>query len=141
MRRYVVHNRAISGSPEIRSEPPQTVEVVVSVPTVVKAVGIFFALILVYLVRDALLSIALSAVFILGLDPPVSALERRGWGRGRAALLVFAIIALVVFTIIVWAVEAGVGRDRRLRRRSPRLHRQGAAQRRADEDPRFWAVP
>ena len=72
--------------PEISTaEPagPRTVEVVVSVPTVVKAVGIFFGLILAYLVRDALLSIALSAVLILGLDPPVSALERRGWGRGQ----------------------------------------------------------
>ena len=100
----MVHNRSISTSPEIR-EPPQTVEIVVSVPTVVKAVGIFFALILVYLVRDALLSIALSAVFILGLDPPVSALERRGWGRGRAALAIFAVIAIVVFGIVVWAVK------------------------------------
>ena len=68
-----------------RSAPSlrQKVEIVVSVPTVVKAVGIFLALILVYLVRDALLSIALSAVLVLGLDPPVNALERRGWGRGR----------------------------------------------------------
>src|SRR5215210_6953806 len=47
------------------------VEVVVSVPTVVKALAIFFGVILVYLMRDALLSIALSAVFVLGLDPPV----------------------------------------------------------------------
>ena len=62
---------------------PRTVEIVVSVPTVVKAVGIFFGLLLIYLVRDALLSIALSAVFILGLDPPVSALERRGWAAAR----------------------------------------------------------
>ena len=44
------------------------------------------ALILVYLAQDALLSIALSAVLVLGLDPPVKVLERRGWGRGRAAL-------------------------------------------------------
>ena len=34
---------------------PRTVEIVVSVPTVVKAVGIFFALLLAYLVRDCLL--------------------------------------------------------------------------------------
>jgi predicted PurR-regulated permease PerM len=93
--------------PTVPVEPPAppTVEVVVSVPTVVKAVGIFFGLILVYLGRDALLSIALSAVFILGLDPPVRALERRGWGRARAALLLFAAIALVLFVIVVWAAK------------------------------------
>jgi predicted PurR-regulated permease PerM len=84
---------------------PRTVEVVVSVPTVVKAVGIFFALLLAYLVRDALLSIALSAVLILGLDPPVSALERRGWSRGRAALAIFAFIALVLAVIVIWAAK------------------------------------
>ena len=61
----------------------KTTEIVVSVPTVVKAVGIFFGLIVAYLVRDALLSIALAVVMILGLDPPVSALERRGWAGGR----------------------------------------------------------
>jgi predicted PurR-regulated permease PerM len=82
----------------------RTIEIVVSVPTVVKAVGIFFALILAYLVRDALLSIALAAVLVLGLDPPVSALERRGWGRGKAALMLFATIGLVL-AVIVWAVK------------------------------------
>jgi predicted PurR-regulated permease PerM len=82
-----------------------TTEVVVSVPTVVKAVGIFFALLLTYLVRDALLSIALSAVLVLGLDPPVSALERRGWGRGKAALLVFGFIGLVLSVIVIWAAR------------------------------------
>jgi predicted PurR-regulated permease PerM len=81
------------------------VEIVVSVPTVVKAVGIFFALIVVYLVRDALLSIALSAVLVLGLDPPVSALERRGWGRGKAALFVFAVIGLILAVIVIWAAK------------------------------------
>jgi predicted PurR-regulated permease PerM len=81
------------------------VEIVVSVPTVVKAVGIFFALLLTYLVRDALLSIALSIVLVLGLDPPVSALERRGWGRGRAAMLVFAVIACVLSVIVIWAAK------------------------------------
>ena len=82
-----------------------TTEIVVSVPTVVKAVGIFFALIVAYLVRDALISIALSAVLILGLDPPVRALERRGWGRGKAAMAVFATIALIISVIVIWAAK------------------------------------
>ena len=84
---------------------PQMIEVVVSVPTVVKALGIFFGIILVYLSRDALLDIALAAVLVLGLDPPTSALVRRGWGRGRAALAVFGIIFLVIFVIVVWTVR------------------------------------
>jgi predicted PurR-regulated permease PerM len=81
------------------------IEVVVSVPTVVKALAIFFGVLLVYLAKDALLSIALSAVFVLGLDPPVAALERRGWGRGKAALAVLGALVAAVFVIVVWAVN------------------------------------
>ena len=33
-----------------------------------------------------LISIFVAAVLALGLDPPVAALVRRGWKRGRAAL-------------------------------------------------------
>jgi predicted PurR-regulated permease PerM len=84
---------------------PPTVEVVFSVPTVVKALGVFFGVIVAFLVRDALLSIALATVLVLGLDPPTSALERRGWGRGKAALLVFAVLLVIVFVIVVWAVR------------------------------------
>ena len=87
------------------SEPPHApkVEVVVSTPTVIKALAIFFGVILVYIARDALLSIVLACVFVLGLDPPVAALERRGWGRGKAAMLVLGLITLAVFVIVVWA--------------------------------------
>jgi len=87
-------------------EPPPAprVEIVVSVQTVVKALAIFFGIILVYIAQEAILSILLSAVMVLGLDPPVAALERRGWGRGRAALAVFAVIGLTLFIIVVWAV-------------------------------------
>ena len=94
----------VSQLPTVEPAGRTTTEIVVSVPTVVKAVGIFFAILLAYLVRDALLSIALSAVMILGLDPPVRALERRGWSRGKAALAIFAFIALVLSVIVIWAV-------------------------------------
>jgi predicted PurR-regulated permease PerM len=87
------------------AERPRQVEIVVSVPTVVKALGIFFGVLLVFLVRDALLSILLSMVFVLGLDPPVSALERHGWGRGKAALAVLGALVAAVFVIVVWAVN------------------------------------
>jgi predicted PurR-regulated permease PerM len=86
-------------------EPQRKIEVVVSVPTVIKALGIFFGIILVYLAKDALLSILLSIVFVLGLDPPVAALERRGWGRGKAAMAVMGALLLAVFVIVVWAVN------------------------------------
>jgi hypothetical protein len=48
-------------------------------------------------------SIFVAAVLALGLDPVVAALQRRGWGRGRAALAVFAALfagatAIVAFT-------------------------------------------
>jgi predicted PurR-regulated permease PerM len=87
------------------AEPPRKIEIVVSVPTVVKALAIFFGVILAYLAKDALLSILLSLVFVLGLDPPVAALERRGWGRGKAAMAVLGSLLLVVFVIVVWAVN------------------------------------
>ena len=80
------------------------VEVVVSVPTVVKAVALFFGILLIFIARDALLSIVLSGVLVLGLDPLVTALERRGWGRGKAALGVFAGLGLILFVLVVWTV-------------------------------------
>jgi predicted PurR-regulated permease PerM len=94
-----------SAAPADNGSDPRKIEIVVSVPTVVKALAIFFAVLVGYLVRDTLISIALSAVLILGLDPPVSALERRGWGRGKAALLVFGVIALVISVIVIWAAK------------------------------------
>jgi predicted PurR-regulated permease PerM len=81
------------------------VEIVFSMRTVALSLAVLLGIVLVVVVKDALLSIALAVVFVLGLDPPVSALERRGWGRGRAALVVLGVIALVVFVIIVWAVK------------------------------------
>ena len=87
------------------SAPPRKTEVVFSLPTVVKALGVFFGVLVVFLVKDALLSIALAIVMILGLDPPVSALERRGWGRGKAAMCVLGGVVLVVLVIVVWAAR------------------------------------
>ena len=84
--------------------PTPKVEVVVSVPTVVKGLAILFGLILVFLTIEALLAVVLAIVLVLGLDPPVSALERRGMGRGAAALVVLSAMAAAVAVLVVWAV-------------------------------------
>ena len=83
---------------------PQRVEIVVPVRTLllVVAVGALVAMAVVAL--GTLMSIFVAAVVALGLDPPVGALVRRGWGRGRAALAVFAArFAAVVAIVLVTA--------------------------------------
>ena len=115
--------RAVVTETEISTaEPagPRTVEVVVSVPTVVKAVGIFFALLLAYLVRDALLSIAL----VGGDDPRArSAGERVGaaWlGSREGGAGGVRVHRAGVIGDRDLGGEAGLARDHRLRRRPPR---------------------
>ena len=54
---------------------------------------------------DTLISILLATVLALGLDPVVTALVRRGWGRGKAALAVFAALFAAVFVLVL--VTAG----------------------------------
>jgi predicted PurR-regulated permease PerM len=83
-------------------EPPQRVEIVIPVRTmvIVLAFGGLVALAIVSL--GTLLSIFVAAVIALGLDPPVGALVRRGWGRGKAALSVFAALFLGVVAIVVF---------------------------------------
>ena len=86
-------------------ERPQRVEIVVPARTllVLLAFGLLVALAVVSL--GTLLSIFVAAVIALGLDPVVGALVRRGWGRGRAALAVFAALFAAVFTLVL--VTAG----------------------------------
>src|SRR5215218_7341657 len=69
---------------------PQQVELLVPVRTLLR-LGLFGAfVVLVIVALDVLLSIFVAVVVAIGLDPVVGALVRRGWGRGRAALAVFA---------------------------------------------------
>src|SRR3954463_2187186 len=82
---------------------PQRVEITVGVRTLLTLFLFGLLIVLAILSLGTLLSIFLAAVLALGLDPIVVSLVKRGWGRGRAALVVFAglfvaVIALVIIT-------------------------------------------
>ena len=86
------------------SQPPaQRVEVVVSVRTllVLLVFGVLVARTILSL--GTLLSIFLATVLALGLDPVVGALVRRGWKRGRAALVVLTAVFVSVFVLVLLA--------------------------------------
>jgi predicted PurR-regulated permease PerM len=85
--------------------PPQRVEIVVSVRTLLMLLVFGLLVVLAVLSLGTLLSIFLAAVLALGLDPPAAALVRRGWGRGRAALALFAALFVSVTALVV--VTAG----------------------------------
>jgi predicted PurR-regulated permease PerM len=85
--------------------PPQRVEIVVGVRTLLTLLGVGLLVVLTILSLGTLLSIVLAAVIALGLDPVVAALVRRGWKRGRAALSVFAALFASVLVLVV--VTAG----------------------------------
>jgi predicted PurR-regulated permease PerM len=85
--------------------PPQQVEVVVPVRTILTLLGFGALVVLALLSLGTLISILLATVLALGLDPVVGALVRRGWGRGRAALVVFAALFAAVFVLVL--VTAG----------------------------------
>src|SRR5215216_2371660 len=81
---------------------PRPVELLVPVRTLLR-LGLFGAfVVLVIVALDVLLSIFVAVVLAIGLDPVVGALVRRGWGRGRAALAVFAgLFASVALIVLV----------------------------------------
>ena len=85
--------------------PPQRVEIVIPVRTMVTVLGFAALVALAIFSLGTLLSIFLAAVVALGLDPIVGMLVRRGWKRGRAALVVFAGLFAAVFVLIL--VTAG----------------------------------
>jgi predicted PurR-regulated permease PerM len=85
--------------------PQQRVEIVVPVRTLLVLLGFGALVVLAVLSLGTLLSIFVAAVLALGLDPVVGALVRRGWGRGRAAVAVFAALIVAVFVIVL--VTAG----------------------------------
>ena len=88
---------------------PQRVEIVVPVRTLLVLLGFAVLVVLAVLSLGTLLSIFVAAVIALGLDPLVGALVRRGWGRGRAALAVFAGLFAAVFVIVLVDGRPAVG--------------------------------
>jgi predicted PurR-regulated permease PerM len=85
--------------------PPQRVEIVIPFRTMVTVLAFGFLVVLAIVSLGTLISIFLAAVIALGLDPIVGALVKRGWGRGKAALVVFAALFALVFAIVL--VTAG----------------------------------
>jgi predicted PurR-regulated permease PerM len=83
--------------------PAQRVEIIVPVRTMLVLLAFGALVALAILSLGTLLSIFLAAVLALGLDPIVAALVRRGWRRGRAALVVFAALFVSVFAIVLLA--------------------------------------
>src|SRR3954451_8473686 len=91
-----------TGVPERPS--PQRVALVIPSSTLITLLCFGLLVLLAVVSFGTLLSIFLAAVLAFGLDPPVGALVRRGWGRGRAALVLFAaLFASVVVLVIVTA--------------------------------------
>jgi predicted PurR-regulated permease PerM len=85
--------------------PPQRVAIVIPFSTLTVVLAFALLVFLAVVSFGTLLSIFLAAVLAFGLDPPTSALVRRGWGRGRAALVLF--VALFVSVVALVLLAAG----------------------------------
>jgi predicted PurR-regulated permease PerM len=92
------------GSPH-DDRPPQRVEILIPLRTMIVVLAVLGLVALAVLSLGTLLSIFVAAVLALGLDPPVGALVRRGWNRGRASVAVFA--ALFASVVVIVLVTAG----------------------------------
>ena len=88
----------------MKEPPPQRVEVNIGLRTMLLAVAVAAAVGLAIVSLGSLLSIFVAGVLALGLDPVVSRLVRRGWARGRAALVVFGGLFVGVFLIVAVTV-------------------------------------
>jgi predicted PurR-regulated permease PerM len=93
------------GPSAAKRPPPPRVAIVIPFSTLTVVLCFALLVFLAIVSFGTLLSIFLAAVLALGLDPPVTALVRRGWGRGRAALVLFA--ALYASVVVLVLVTAG----------------------------------
>jgi predicted PurR-regulated permease PerM len=96
---------SVSNGSRVDDRPPRRVEVIVSLRTLVVVAAFAGVVALALLSLGTLLSILIAAVLALGLDPPVTALVRRGWRRGRASVAAFA--ALFAAVVAITLVTAG----------------------------------
>src|SRR3954451_16319358 len=87
----------------VERPPPQRVAIVIPVSTLALVLGFALVVFLAVVSFGTLLSIFLAAVLAFGLDPPAAALVRRGWGRGRAALVLFAALFVSVVALVILA--------------------------------------
>ena len=83
------------------SPPPQRVEVIVTWRTLSVILAFGFLVFLAIVSLGTLLSILIATVLALGIDPIVTALVKRGWGRGKAAVAVFAALFVAVFVLFL----------------------------------------
>jgi len=83
--------------------PPQQVEIVIPVRTMLTVLAFGALVFLTIVALGTLMSIFLAGIVALGLDPIVSSLVRRGWPRGRAALVVFAATGAAVVSLVLLA--------------------------------------
>ena len=88
----------------------QRVEIVIGARTLLTVLGAGLLVVLAIKSLGTLISIFLAAVIALGLDPVVARMERRGWRRGRAALVVFAALYAAIL-ILVLATAGPVWRE------------------------------
>jgi predicted PurR-regulated permease PerM len=96
------------GSRELATEtrpPRQQVAIVIPFSTMLAVLCFSVLVVLALLSLGTLISIFLATVLAFGLDPPVAALVRRGWGRGRASLTMFGALFASVFALVI--VTAG----------------------------------
>jgi predicted PurR-regulated permease PerM len=83
--------------------PPQRVAILIPFSTLAVLLAVGLLVFLAIVSFGTLLSIFLAAVLAFGLDPPTAALVRRGWGRGRAALVLFAALFISVVALVILA--------------------------------------
>jgi predicted PurR-regulated permease PerM len=85
-------------------QPPERVAIVIPVRTMLVVLGVALLVTLAIISLGTLLSVFVAGVVALGLDPVVSKLVEHGWPRARAALAVFAALAVATVTLVLLAV-------------------------------------
>jgi len=94
----------VPSAPEAQRPPARRIELIVPIRTLLVLLAFGTLVFLAIASFGTLLSILLATVLAFGLDPIVGGLVRRGWGRGPAALAVFAGLFAGVVVIVLLSV-------------------------------------